>query len=102
VILFPYRLMPGLVARVLRIFESLPTPPVVVQQAIHQETVLGLVAAGFGVSVLPELVQRFQMPRVTTRRFASRPQTELHVARTGGGSPAVDEFILCLRGEIPE
>jgi DNA-binding transcriptional LysR family regulator len=101
-ILFPYHLMPGFVARVFRLFDSLPTPPLVVQQAIHQETVLGLVAAGLGISVLPESVQRFQMPGVTTRRFVGRPQTELHVARAGGGSPAVDDFVLCLRGRIPE
>src|SRR6478735_3272057 len=87
-ILFPYRLMPGFVARVLRLLESISTPPVVVQQAIHQETVLGLVAAGLGVSVLPESVQRFQMPGVTTRRFVDMPQTELHVARAFGTSPA--------------
>ena len=80
----------------------LPTPPMVVQQAIHQETVLGLVAAGLGISVLPESVQRFQMPGVATRRFVGRPQTELHVARAGGGSPAVEDFVLCLRGRIPE
>ncbi|MFC9354544.1 LysR substrate-binding domain-containing protein [Arthrobacter sp. NPDC057013] len=101
-ILFPYRLMPGFVARVLRLFESLPTPPVVVQQAIHQETVLGLVAAGLGISILPESVQRFEMPGVTTRRLVGRPQTELHVARGSGRSPAVDDFVLCLRGEIPD
>lgn len=100
-ILFPYRLMPGFVARVLRLFEPRPTPPIVVQQAIHQETVLGLVAAGLGISVLPESVRRFQMPGVTTRRFVGRPQTELHVARAFGPSPAVDDFILCLKGEIP-
>lgn len=96
-ILFPYRLMPGFVARVLRLFEPLAAPPPVVQQAIHQETVLGLVAAGLGLSILPESVQRFQMPGVTTRRFAGRPQTELHVARAFGHSPAVDEFIHCLK-----
>lgn len=99
-ILFPYRLMPGFVARVLRLFDSLPTPPNVVQQAIHQETVLGLVAAGLGISVLPESVQRFQMPGVTTRRFTDRPQTELHVARPHGESPAVEEFVLCLKGTV--
>jgi len=99
-ILFPYRLMPGFVARVLRLFDPLPSSPNVVQQAIHQETVLGLVAAGLGISVLPESVQRFQMPGVTTRRFVGRPQTELHVARPFGQSPAVDHFILCLKGTI--
>src|SRR6478752_3290079 len=98
-ILFPYRLMPGFVARVLGLFNALPTPPIVVQQAIHQETVLGLVAAGLGISVLPESVQRFQMPGVTTRRFVDRPQTELRVARGSGCPPGVDDFVLCLRGE---
>ena len=101
-ILFPYRLMPGFVARVLRLFDSLPTPPMVVQQAIHQETVLGLVAAGLGISVLPESVQRFQMPGVTTRGFVGRAQTELRLARPFGRSPAMDDFILCLKGGIPE
>lgn len=99
-ILFPYRLMPGFVSRVLRVFEPLAVPPAVVQQAIHQETVLGLVAAGLGMSVLPESVQRFQMPGVTTRPLAGRPQTELHVARPLSLSPAAGEFVRCLRGEI--
>ncbi|WP_427132227.1 LysR family transcriptional regulator [Pseudarthrobacter sp. S9] len=100
-VLFPYRLMPGFVARVLRVFATLPTPPFVVQQAIHQETVLGLVAAGLGISILPESVQRFQMPGVTTRRIVGRPQTELFIARPlGGGSPAAEDFIECLRAQI--
>jgi DNA-binding transcriptional LysR family regulator len=100
-ILFPYRLMPGFVARVLRLFEPLETPPAVAQQAIHQETVLGLVAAGLGISVLPESVQRFQMPGVTTRRLAGRPQTELHVARPLRPSAATEDFVICLKGGSP-
>lgn len=58
-ILFPYRLMPGFVARVPRLFGGLHAAPQVVQQAIHQETVLGLVAAGIGGSILPDSVRRF-------------------------------------------
>jgi DNA-binding transcriptional LysR family regulator len=96
-ILFPYRLMPGFVSRVLRLFDELPTPPPVVQQTIHQETVLGLVAAGLGISVLPESIQRFQMPGVTTRPLASRPQTELFIARPAAASVAVAEFIKSLK-----
>ena len=99
-ILFPYRLMPGFVSRVMRLFEPLAAPPPVVQQAIHQETVMGLVAAGLGVSVLPESVQRFQMPGVTTRRLEGKPQTELHLAHPVAPVPAAAEFIRCLRGEI--
>ncbi|MFE4541111.1 LysR substrate-binding domain-containing protein [Arthrobacter sp. NPDC056727] len=101
-ILFPYRLMPGFVSRVLRLFDQLSTPPIVAQQAIHQETVLGLVAAGLGISVLPQSVERFHMPGITTRPFVGRPQTELHVARGPRSSPAVEDFITCLKGEMPQ
>jgi DNA-binding transcriptional LysR family regulator len=96
-ILFPYRLMPGFVARVLRLFEGLETSPRVVQQAVHQETVLGLVAAGLGGSILPESVRRFQMPGVVTRPIAGRPQTALYAAWAGNKLPAVDEFVRCLQ-----
>jgi DNA-binding transcriptional LysR family regulator len=96
-ILFPYRLMPGFVARVLQLFEGLETSPRVVQQAVHQETVLGLVAAGLGGSVLPDSVRRFQMPGVITRPIAGQPQTALYAAWAGDKLPAVDEFLRCLR-----
>ncbi|XAS74471.1 LysR substrate-binding domain-containing protein [Micrococcaceae bacterium Sec5.1] len=92
-ILFPYRLMPGFVTRVHRLFDGLETSPQVVQQTIHQETVLGLVAAGLGISILPASVRRFQMPGVLTRPIAGRPQTALYAARGRGHSPAVDHFM---------
>lgn len=96
-ILFPYRLMPGFVARVLELFEGLQAPPRVAQQAIHQETVLGLVAAGIGASILPESVRRFQMPGVVTRPITGRPQTALYAARGATNLPTVDEFMRCLQ-----
>ncbi len=96
-ILFPYRLMPGFVARVLNLFDTAGVSPNVVQQTIHQETVLGLVAAGLGLSILPESVQRFQMPDLVTRPITGHPQTSLFAARRGSPSPAVDEFLRCLR-----
>ncbi|MFF1832003.1 LysR family transcriptional regulator [Paenarthrobacter sp. NPDC058040] len=96
-ILFPYRLMPGFVSRVLRLFDGQRTPPNVIQQAIHQETVLGLVAAGLGLSILPASVGRFQMPGVTIRPIAGHPQTALYAARRTTSSPAIDEFLDALR-----
>lgn len=92
-ILFPYRLMPGFVTRLHRLFDGLDTSPQVVQQTIHQETVLGLVAAGLGISILPESVRRFQMPGVVTRPIAGNPQTALYAARGRSHSPAVDQFL---------
>ncbi|WP_241650982.1 MULTISPECIES: LysR family transcriptional regulator [Paenarthrobacter] len=97
-ILFPYRLMPGFVARVLGLFDQVGTPPRVVQQAIHQETVLGLVAAGLGLSILPSSVRRFQMPGLMTRPITGHPQTALYTVRGGSPSPAAYEFLACLRG----
>lgn len=96
-VLFPYRLMPGYVSRIMTLLEPARTPPYVVQQAIHQETVLGLVAAGLGISILPRSVTRFRMPGVQLRPFADRPQTELHIARGKVSSPAADEFVSCLK-----
>ena len=96
-ILFPYRLMPGFVARVLDLFDTAGVSPNVVQQTIHQETVLGLVAAGLGLSILPESVQRFQMPGVVTMPIAGHPQTSLFASRMASLSPAVEEFLHCLR-----
>lgn len=96
-ILFPYRLMPGFVARVFRLFEGLNVGPHVVQQAIHQETVLGLVAAGLGLSILPETVNRFQMPGVVTRPLSGNPQTALYAAYAANQpAPAVEAFLECL------
>lgn len=95
-ILFPYRLMPGFVARVLRLFDGLETSPQVVQQAIHQETVLGLVAAGLGMSILPQSVERFQMPGVVCRPLAGSPQTALYAARAMNRVLVADEFVECL------
>ena len=96
-ILFPYKLMPGFVTRILGLFEPLGTAPRVTQQAIHQETVLGLVAAGLGISVLPESVRRFRMPGLAIRPLSGRPQTKLYVAAGKSPSPAAGEFIACLK-----
>ena len=92
-VLFPYRLMPGFVNRIHRLFDGLQFSPHVVQQAVHQETVLGLVAAGLGTSILPESVRRFQMPGVVTRPLIGRPQTALYAAWGRSHSPAVDQFL---------
>lgn len=98
-ILFPYRLMPGFVAQVLRIF----TPgriPHVVQQAIHQETVVGLVAAGLGISILPESISRFQTTGVVIRPITTSPKTSLLIAQAGRPAPAAAEFVACLHDAV--
>jgi len=98
-ILFPYRLMPGFVSQVLRIFAPGRIPHVV-QQAIHQETVVGLVAAGLGISILPESISRIHTEGVELRPISTRPVTSLLIARAGLSAPAVEEFAGCLRATV--
>lgn len=96
-VLFPYRRMPGYVSRLMEVFEGLAHPPRVVQQAIHQETVMGLVAAGVGVSLVPESIRRIQMPGVVTRPIEGRPVSELFVVHGERPGAAVRAFVECAR-----
>ncbi len=99
-ILFPYRLMPGFVSQVLRIFASGVRRPTVIQQAIHQETVVGLVAAGLGISILPESISRFQMAGIVIRPITTGPKTSLLIAQAGRPAPAAAQFVACLHEAV--
>lgn len=96
-VLFPYRLMPGYLRRVLELLDPGGGAVRVVQQAVHQETVLGLVAAGIGCSVLPESVERFGMPEVMMRPFVGDPTTTLQIATRTGPAAAERAFAEVLR-----
>ena len=94
-VLYPYKHMSGFFSVVHSLFDGYEQPRIV-EQAIHQETILGLVAAGLGMSILPESVSRFQMPSVAFRPIATRPQSSLYMAR-GSANPAAAAFMECLR-----
>lgn len=93
-VLFPYKYMSGFFTLVHSLFDGLASPRIV-ERAIHQETILGLVAAGLGVSILPASVARFQMPEVVFRPLAGNPRSALFAA-TSAASPAADTFLQCL------
>lgn len=95
-ILFPYELMPGYLSRVTELLERGGVPTRVVQRTVHQETVLGLVAAGVGLSVLPEPVARIGMPGIVALPIAEHPTTELTVAWHEQISPAARVFADCV------
>lgn len=78
VVLFPFELMPGFVSAVMSWLEGAQAVPRIVQSVVHQETVLGLVAAGVGASILPSSVARFHMPGVVARPLLGSPRTELY------------------------
>lgn len=94
-VLYPYKHMSGFFSVVHSLFDGYEQPRIV-EQAIHQETILGLVAAGLGMSILPESVSRFQMPSVAFRPIATHPQSSLYMAR-GSANPAAETFMECLR-----
>lgn len=97
-ILFPNDLMPAYVAQIWAMFAAIDAEPVVVQEAIHHETVVGLVSAGVGISILPASVSRFRPADVVIRPIEGAPTTALLIARPEESSnPAVDGFVECLR-----
>ncbi|MDJ0396450.1 LysR family transcriptional regulator [Rhodococcus sp. G-MC3] len=101
-VLFPREMMPGFVGQVWKILQPYTSRLNVVQEAIHHETVVGLVSAGVGVSILPESVSRVRTPDIAIVRIEGAPRTSLMVAtRTGEDSVAVAEFLQCLRATVP-
>lgn len=100
VVLFPYTLMPGFVMQVWGLFRSVGATPHVAQEAINHETVVGLVSAGMGISILPDSVSKFRTDGVVTRPIIPSPRTALvvaTVAKAGVPRAAVDAFVNCLR-----
>src|SRR5699024_4221000 len=78
-VLFPYQSMPGYVTNIMEIFHPLGHPPRIVQRAINQENVMGLVAAGVGASILPASFSSFSIPGVVTRPISTRPSIRLEL-----------------------
>jgi DNA-binding transcriptional LysR family regulator len=71
--------------------------PHIVQEA-PQIDVLALVAAGFGVSILPESVREQRRADIVLRPLIGSPTTELRLVwRSGDPSPAVARFVETVR-----
>jgi DNA-binding transcriptional LysR family regulator len=67
--------------------------PRVVQEANEIQTVVGLVSAGMGISLVPTSTQRVQMPNVAYRPVALPPVAETLLAwRKGQYSPIIEAF----------
>lgn len=99
-VLFSYRLMPGYLARVLAVVNPEQRAVNIVQQTVHQETVLGLVAAGIGVSVLPASVEGARVPGVQLRHLDGRPTCALQIATPDRPSPVALEFTASLAAAV--
>lgn len=95
-ILFPHELMPGYLSKVMAALQLPGSALNVVQRAIHQETVLGMVAAGVASSILPASVASIRMPGVGVIPLKSKITTSLDLAWHDARSPAAALFSQCV------
>nr|WP_285492913.1 LysR substrate-binding domain-containing protein [Actinomadura sp. NBRC 104425] len=93
-VLFPRALGPGLHEAITRATRAAGFEPRVAQEAVQMQTIVGLVAAGLGVSIVPAAVARVRRAEVVFRRLT--PPAEgvplLLVWRRGDTSPVVRNF----------
>jgi DNA-binding transcriptional LysR family regulator len=93
-VLFPREQAPGYHDLLTGRLAATGTSPQVVQYAPEELTIIGLVAAGIGVSPVPASVARLALDGVTYRPVSGAPDTELlAVTRAGDESPLVEAFV---------
>ena len=63
-ILFPRKIAPALHDAILGCFHSAGLTPVIGQEAIQMQTIVGLVSAGMGIALVPQSVSNLQRPGV--------------------------------------
>ena len=93
---FPRRIGTGLYDEILAVCTAAGFSPNVVQEANEMQTIVGLVAAGIGVALVPESMQQIAQPHVVYRRLqGSEVRLRLGLAeRAGERSPLVARFRL--------
>ncbi len=93
-VLFPRAQAPGFHDLLTGRLAATGTSPRVVQYAPEMLTIIGLVAAGIGVSPVPASVSRLALDGVTYRPLSGAPDTELvAVTRAGEDSALVRAFL---------
>jgi DNA-binding transcriptional LysR family regulator len=93
-VLFPRAQAPGFHDFLAGSLAATGTPPRVVQHAPEMQTIVGLVAAGIGVSLVPASVERLALPGVVYRPVTGGPAVELAaITRPAETSPIVHAFL---------
>jgi DNA-binding transcriptional LysR family regulator len=93
-VLFPRRQAPGFHDLLIGRLAATGTSPHVVQYAPEMLTIIGLVAAGIGVSPVPASVAHLALDGVTYRPLSGAPDTELvAVTRAGDEGTLVRAFV---------
>lgn len=93
-VMFPRSQAPGFHDLLMSSMSAPGTHPQVVQYAPEMLTIIGLVATGIGVSLVPASVTRLTLEGVTYRPVTGAPSSELiAIVRAGDDSPLVRAFI---------
>jgi DNA-binding transcriptional LysR family regulator len=66
-IFFTRQLIPGFHARIVELFQRVGAFPKVAQHAVHLQTIVGLVASGIGIAILPSSAERVSREGVVYR-----------------------------------
>jgi DNA-binding transcriptional LysR family regulator len=93
-VLFPRMQAPGYHDQLIGRMAATGTTPHVVQYAPEMMTIIGLVAAGIGVSPVPASMRHLAIDGVTYRPLSGAPDAELvALTRAGEASPLAEAFV---------
>ena len=94
-VMYPHNAGTGIYPQILRLCRAAGFIPRVAQEAGEASTIIGLVAAGCGVSVLPASFERVQMEGVCYRAISDAAATTslLLAQRKGERTPLVEAFV---------
>lgn len=96
-VFFPRTRGPSYFDQIMALCHAAGFSPRIVQEAQHLD-ILSLVAAGFGLSILPDSIRNAGRKDIALRPIVGSPSTDLLVAwRTDDASPALLEFLAIVR-----
>jgi DNA-binding transcriptional LysR family regulator len=96
-VIFPRSRGPGFFDEIMALCRNAGFVPRIVQEA-PQLDLVSLVAAGFGVSILPGSMRTVKRPGVVFRAIVGSPKTDVLVAwRAGNVSPTLHKFLELVR-----
>lgn len=102
-ILPPVKLGPVFHEQIIHLCQQGGFRPKVAQEAVQMQTIVGLVAAGLGIAIVPASMQNFHRSGVIYRPLQEQiPETGLYLAwRQHDSSPVLSAFLSLTRKTIP-
>ncbi|MGL4619808.1 MAG: LysR family transcriptional regulator [Chroococcidiopsis sp.] len=98
-ILFPAKMGPVFYEQIIHSCQQAGFRPKVAQEAVQMQTIIGLVAAGLGIAIVPASLQNFHRSGVIYRPLQNEiPNTGLYLTwRQHDSSPAIRAFLSLAR-----